>query len=202
MAEKMTGIGVEWATSVETSERREQGRTRGRGAYGVAAAVLVVVLIGGVMMHDRQETGSVALATEHINKAERQYAVTPSGSVALVTEHINKAERLYGVVTQVRDDGTVETGFIGVRLPDVVSQTQWRFVENNTMNLPDAVTAESRPIVTSQQQKFLDVNTVMLPTGQGIGPQECDAILTALDKVGTASTQAVRGYTPRFGSRV
>ncbi len=180
MAEKMTGIGVEWATSVETSERREQGRTRGRGAYGVAAAVLVVVLIGGVMMHDRQETGSVALATEHINKAER----------------------LYGVVTQVRDDGTVETGFIGVRLPEALTQTQRRFVENNTMNLPDAVTAESRPIVTSQQQKFLDVNTVMLPTGQGIGPQECDAILTALDKVGTASTQAVRGYTPRFGSRV
>jgi len=55
---------------------------------------------------------------------------------------------------------------------------------------------ETRPVasVTEHINK-----TVMLPAGQGIGPQEYDAILTALDKVGTASTQAVREYTPRFG---
>ncbi len=34
---------------------------------------------------------------------------------------------------------------------------------------------------------------------KGLGPQEHDAILTALDKVDTAPTQAVGGYTPQFG---
>lgn len=47
--------------------------------------------------------------------------------------------------------------------PTLTSQ-QARFLENNTTNLPNAVTADSRPVVaTSAQQRFLEVNTTMLP---------------------------------------
>jgi len=173
MAERMTSIEVEWTTGVETSGRRKKGRIRGGGAYAVVAALLLALLIGGAVMHDRQETGSVVLATEHINKAERQYAVAPPGSVALVTEHINKAERLHGVVTQVRNDGTVETGFIGVRSPEAITQTQQRFMENNTTNLPNAATAETLPVDASAQQRF--------------GPAEHDQIHSALEMANGAT---------------
>jgi hypothetical protein len=38
-----------------------------------------------------------------------------------------------------------------------------KFIENNTTNLPNAVTADIRPVVTSEEQRFLDVNTTWLP---------------------------------------
>lgn len=43
------------------------------------------------------------------------------------------------------------------------SSVERTFLENNTTNLPHAVTAEVRPIITSGQQKYLDVNTTWLP---------------------------------------
>ncbi len=48
-------------------------------------------------------------------------------------------------------------------IPHAATSQQARFLENNTTNLPNAVTADSRPIVTSVQQKYLDVNTSWLP---------------------------------------
>jgi hypothetical protein len=48
-------------------------------------------------------------------------------------------------------------------IPRAVTSQQARFLENNTTNLPNAVTADPRPIVTSARQKFLDVNTTWLP---------------------------------------
>src|SRR5262249_13849261 len=48
-------------------------------------------------------------------------------------------------------------------IPQIVSSTRMRFLENNTTNLPNAVAAEVRPVVTSEEQKFLDLNTIWLP---------------------------------------
>ncbi len=44
----------------------------------------------------------------------------------------------------------------------VVTSHQARFLENNTTNLPNAITADSRPVVASEQQKFFDVNGAWL----------------------------------------
>src|SRR5262249_39470922 len=43
------------------------------------------------------------------------------------------------------------------------SGTRMKFLENNTTNLPNAVTADIRPVVTGAEQRFLDLNTVWLP---------------------------------------
>jgi hypothetical protein len=51
----------------------------------------------------------------------------------------------------------------GPAIPRAATSQQTRFLENNTTNLPNAVTADPRPIVTSARQKFLDVNTTWLP---------------------------------------
>jgi hypothetical protein len=49
-------------------------------------------------------------------------------------------------------------------IPHVVPSAQTKFVENNTTNLPNAVTAEVRPALTSGEQRALDVNTTWWPT--------------------------------------
>jgi hypothetical protein len=49
-------------------------------------------------------------------------------------------------------------------IPRVTTSAETRFLESNTIDLPNAVTAEVRPVVTSSQQQYLDVNTAWLPT--------------------------------------
>lgn len=45
-----------------------------------------------------------------------------------------------------------------------ITSAEMKFLENNTTNLPNAITAEVRPVVTSGQQRYFDVNTAWLPT--------------------------------------
>src|SRR5262249_38503948 len=46
----------------------------------------------------------------------------------------------------------------------VITTTRTTFLEHNTTDLPNAVSSESRPsITTSQQRRFLEVNTDWLP---------------------------------------
>src|SRR5438067_1455693 len=49
-------------------------------------------------------------------------------------------------------------------IPRITTSAETRFVESNTIDLPNAVTAEVRPVVTSSRQQYLDVNTAWLPT--------------------------------------
>ncbi len=52
-------------------------------------------------------------------------------------------------------------------IPHTVTRAEPQFLANkasNTTNLPNAVSIDVRPIVTSSQQKYLDVNTTWLPT--------------------------------------
>jgi hypothetical protein len=44
-----------------------------------------------------------------------------------------------------------------------VTSQQTRFLENNTTNLPNAVAAESRPAISTGEQRLLAVNTSWLP---------------------------------------
>jgi hypothetical protein len=55
-------------------------------------------------------------------------------------------------------------------IPHVVPSAQTKFVENNTTNLPNAVTALVRPALTSGEQRALDVNTAWLPTSVDAAP--------------------------------
>ncbi len=113
MAGIMTGMRVEGMTVIGAQplppspatyrETRRRSHPQQLGAYGLIAAILLALLIGGVALRDRQGTRPVAAVTEHVNKAERQYTVAPTGSVPLMTEHINKAERQFAVAPSMED---------------------------------------------------------------------------------------------------
>ncbi len=62
---------------------------------------------------------------------------------------------------------TCHEACIGGRSPGALTQTQQRFMENNTTNLPNAATAETLPVAASAQQRF--------------GPAEHDQIHSALE---------------------
>lgn len=51
------------------------------------------------------------------------------------------------------------------------SNAQMRFLENNTTNLPNAVSTDNRPIASSTQQRFIDVNTAWLPAAANATPE-------------------------------
>src|SRR5262245_8464563 len=55
-------------------------------------------------------------------------------------------------------------------ISQVIPSTRMQFVENNTTNLPNAVTAVMGQRATSDEQRWLDVNTTWLPAGMGAAP--------------------------------
>ena len=152
MAENQAGMLIEETTVRDLVEQRGRVAGQRRGAYGAIAAALIAVVIFGVAIHNRQTSHPAAPTA------------TPAQvtSVAPLPSYTQLSDGRW-VVTQVRDDGTVQTDFIGVRSPEVVTQTRQQFVDNNTTNLPNAVAAETRPVVTSAQQRFLDENMAWLP---------------------------------------
>lgn len=80
--------------------------------------------------------------------------------------------------------------------PAVVTRTEQRFLENNTTNLPNAVTAEIYPVVTIEQQKYLDVNTTWLPAGAAVSAEDGDGGGSARIAVGTDGD--CTGYVPVY----
>src|SRR5947209_8343186 len=87
MAENMTGMLVEGTMVVGTEKRFGKGRGQRFGMYGLAAAILVAMLIAGAALHDRWASHPAAPAISR-----------------------------------------------------TVTSQQTRFLENNTTNLPNAVT--------------------------------------------------------------
>jgi hypothetical protein len=63
----------------------------------------------------------------------------------------------------------------------VVPSARMKFLENNTTNLPNAVTEEIRPVITAEEQKFLDENTVWLPSVTDAAPASTTAQRWFLD---------------------
>ena len=137
MAANMTGMRVEGTMVVGTGARRSQGRMPRIGVVGVIAATLALLLVGGVVLHNR--------STSHAAVAAIPRAVAGQ-----------QARFLENNTTNLPNAIAAESA------PAVVSSSQQRFLEANTTTLPGAVAVSmTSPITTRAQQRFWEVNTML-----------------------------------------
>ncbi len=136
MAEKTTGILVEGTTVAGMGARRSQGRTRRNGAYGLVAAMLVAVVIGGAALHDRGTSHPAAPAIPR----------TVTGARMKFLEN----------------NTTTLPNAVSVDVRPIVTSNEQKYLDVNTTWLPAAA---APPVMPSSERRFLDVNTVLLPVG-------------------------------------
>jgi hypothetical protein len=181
MAEHMTAMVVEETTGIGTQAKRGRAIGPRIGGYGLVAAILLALLIVGAAMHERGASRTAAPATSPVQTT----------GVAPLPAYTQTADGQW-VVTQVRDDGAVQTGLIGSRSPAAVT-TSAETRQFGRTNLPDAVTAAEHPDVTSERQKFLDVNSAWLPT-VAAGVTQSAAMPRAWEE--NTTTPTVCNYAP------
>ncbi len=139
MAENVTGLLVEETLVAGVAEYGRAPRRR-IGPYGLAVAILVALLIGGVAMHDRRASNSVAPAIPR-------------------TVTIQQARFLENNTTNLPNAVAPDVS------PTVVPSVQQRFLDVNTTWLANAAPDVALAVVSSSQRRLVEVNTVMLPAG-------------------------------------
>lgn len=157
--------------SIDGAHRGSRDRLGKGGAIGVALVILIVAaLIVSQTLQHRASPGRIrsghATQISRFLEVNTAFLATDAPAVSAASAPMSAYSQLVDgrwVMTRVRDDGTVQTDFITSSTAKVGTQSQQRFLENNTTNLPNAVSAEDRSVITYMQQRFIDVNTAWLP---------------------------------------
>lgn len=167
MAEKMTEMRVERTMAIGAEARRGRERGRRNGMYGLVAAVLIAVVVGGVALHDRGASHPAAPAIPRVTtRAETQFLANnatnpPSAVTTNVGPDVNRAETRFLENNTTNLPNAVDIVTTSPNSPSV------RYLEQHD-NLPNAVMVETRPAISSSQQRSLDVNTTWLPAAAAV----------------------------------
>lgn len=136
MAENRAGMLIDGTMVVGAETRRGRGRGQRNGVYGLVAAALVAVVIGGATLHDRGGSHPAAVAIPR----------AATGAETLFLER-NTTDLPVAVAAEVGPINIAEQSLLAksaTRLPNAavekasspVASSRWRFLEVNTMMLP------------------------------------------------------------------
>jgi hypothetical protein len=137
MAANVVETPVEGATDVGAQGRK--GRGHGIGAMGLAAAVLIAVLIVGMILHNRQA-------------AHRTAAVTAPGGVS--------AAQYYDDLMSQQEDW-IHTMAARATMRQAAAEYDDLMAQQDDALHAIAARADAGQTISSEQQRFLEENTIL-----------------------------------------